>query len=77
MKLLGKILKQIDKYKKKYLWNRGDLTKKGGHLVAWKHACCYEDEGGLGIINLRTQNTALLLKFLHKFYSKSDLPRCI
>jgi hypothetical protein len=26
----------------------------------------------LGIINLRTQNTALLLKLLHKFYNKLD-----
>ena len=30
--------------------------------------------GGLGIINLRIQSDALLLKYLHKFYNRYDLP---
>jgi hypothetical protein len=72
LKLPEKILHQIDKYRKQCLWNGGDLSKKGGCLVAWKHAC-RSKEGGLGIINLRTRNTALLLKFLHKFYNKANL----
>jgi hypothetical protein len=29
---------------------------------------------GLGVINLRRQNEALLLKNLHKFFNKEDLP---
>jgi hypothetical protein len=35
-----------------------------------------EEEGGrgLGIINLRKQNMTLLLKFLHKFYNKREIP---
>jgi hypothetical protein len=28
----------------------------------------------LGIIGLRAQNKALLLKFLHKFYNKENVP---
>jgi hypothetical protein len=31
-------------------------------------------KGGLGIINLRLQNEVLLMKNLHKFYNKEDLP---
>lgn len=31
-------------------------------------------EGGLGIIDLKTQNTALLLKYMDKFYNHVDLP---
>jgi hypothetical protein len=31
-------------------------------------------EGGLGIINLQTQNDALLMKNLHKFFNKLDCP---
>jgi hypothetical protein len=31
-------------------------------------------KGGLGIINLRSQNNALLLKHLDKFYNKIDVP---
>lgn len=42
--------------------------------MAWKKACLSKDQGGLGIIDLRTQNPALLLKFLDKFYNHANLP---
>jgi hypothetical protein len=32
------------------------------------------DQGGLGIIDLKAHNIALLLKFLHKFYNKENAP---
>jgi hypothetical protein len=31
-------------------------------------------KGGLGVINLRLQNDALLLEQLHKFYNQLDIP---
>jgi hypothetical protein len=31
-------------------------------------------KGGLGVIRLRHQNEALLLKNLHKFFTKADIP---
>jgi hypothetical protein len=31
-------------------------------------------KGGLGVIRLRPQNNALLMKKLHKFFNKADLP---
>jgi hypothetical protein len=33
-----------------------------------------KEKGGLGVKNLRLQNDALLLKQLHKFYNKEDIP---
>lgn len=36
--------------------------------------CLPKKEGGLGVIDLIVHNISLLLKFLHKFYSKMDLP---
>ena len=33
-----------------------------------------KEKGGLGVINLRLQNDALLLKQLNKFYNKEDIP---
>jgi hypothetical protein len=30
--------------------------------------------GGLGVLNLKTQNEALLIKHLHKFFNKDDVP---
>jgi hypothetical protein len=31
-------------------------------------------EGGLSVLNLKTQNEALLLKHLHIFFNRSDVP---
>jgi hypothetical protein len=54
---------------------RGESDKKkGGNLVAWDVAQKPKEKGGLGVINLRLQNNALLLKQLHKFYNKEDIP---
>jgi hypothetical protein len=69
LKMSITVIHQIDRYRKHYLWDRGDIHRKGGCLVAWKKACLPKIQGGLGIINLRTQNTTLLLKHLHKFYN--------
>jgi len=36
--------------------------------------CRSKAEGALGIINMESQNKALLLKFLDKFYNHADIP---
>jgi hypothetical protein len=74
LKIPISVIEQIDKYKKHFLWDKGDINQRGGCLVSWKKACLSKDQGGLGIIDLRTQNTALLLKFLDKFYNHANLP---
>lgn len=43
-------------------------------LAAWDMVCKPKQKGRLGVINIETQNKALLLKNLHKFYNKVDLP---
>ena len=43
-------------------------------MVAWPLAQRPKHKGGLGLKNLCLQNDALLLKQLHKFYSKVDIP---
>lgn len=60
-------IEQIDSYRKHYLWDRGDINRRGGCLVAWI-------EGGLGILDLKAHNKALLLKHLNKFYNRVDFP---
>ena len=42
--------------------------------MAWDKVTTPKDKGGLGIKNLRMMNEALLLKHLHKFYNKMDVP---
>lgn len=74
LQLPPQIIKQIDSYRKKCLWSGGEINRKGNCLAAWEAACRPKKEGGLGIIDLKTQNTALLLKYLDKFYNSADLP---
>jgi hypothetical protein len=74
LQLPPQIIKKIDTYRKKCLWSGGEINRKGICLAAWDAACRSKNEGGLGIIDLKTQNTALLLKYLDKFYNQSDLP---
>ena len=43
-------------------------------LAAWDMVCRPKKKGGLGVLNLQIQNKALLLKYLHKFIHKQDVP---
>jgi hypothetical protein len=32
-----------------------------------------KEEGGLGVLDLKSQNEALLLKFFHMFFNRADI----
>jgi hypothetical protein len=68
------ILEQIDKYRRHCIWAGGDINGRKPPLAAWKLVCKPKSKGGLGIIRLRLQNDVLLMKNLHKFFTKADLP---
>jgi hypothetical protein len=69
LKLPSRVIKLIDKYRKHYFWRGSDLNDKRPLLVARSLATRPKKKGGLGIVNLHTQNDALLLKSLHKFFN--------
>jgi hypothetical protein len=62
IKILPTVIKQIDKYRKHCMWRGANLNVKKPPLTAWKLATRPKKEGGLGILNLETQNDTLLLK---------------
>jgi hypothetical protein len=68
------ILKQIDKYRKHCLWRGGEIERKKPPLAAWDLVTRPKMKGGLSVIHLRLENNALLMKNLHKFFNKADLP---
>lgn len=74
LKLLPQVIKQIDCYRKHCLWSNGEINRKGKCLVAWEVACKPKEQGGLGIIDIESQNNSLLMKHLDKFYNKANLP---
>lgn len=73
-KLQKCVIHSIDRIRKQCLWIGNSERKRGGNLVAWPLAQRPKKKGGLGIKNLALQNDALLMKQLHKFYSKADVP---
>jgi hypothetical protein len=68
------VIKQIDKYRKHCLWRSSNINDKKPPKAAWEMVCLPKKGGGLGVLNLKTQNEALLLKNLHKFFNRMDIP---
>jgi hypothetical protein len=56
------------------MWRSFDINERSKPMVAWKKCTKPKRKGGLGIINLKSQNKALLMKHLDKFYNKKDIP---
>ena len=50
------------------------MEDKRPAMVAWTTVCKPKTQGGLGVLNINVQNNALLLKNLHKFFNKADIP---
>lgn len=73
IKLPQGVIENIDRARKQCLWRGNTEKKRGGNLVAWEKVQKPKDKGGLGVINLRPQNDALLLKHADKFYNKIDI----
>jgi hypothetical protein len=44
--------------------NKNEIQSRGPTLVAWTKVCRRKEQGGLGVLDLHTQNDALLLKNL-------------
>ncbi|KAJ4732774.1 RNA-directed DNA polymerase (reverse transcriptase)-related family protein [Rhynchospora pubera] len=66
------LIKHVDRLRRGFLW-RGTNICKGGHcLVNWDTCCMPKINGGLGIIDLRAQNDALMLKWLWTLISNPD-----
>lgn len=74
LKLHNGIITQLNKYMKHCLWRGSDLSSRKPSKAAWPMVCLPKQQGGLGVINLNSQNEALLLKFLHKFFTRADIP---
>lgn len=73
-KLQNTVIEQIDKYRRHCLWRGSDMQSKKLPSVAWPMVCTSKDQGGLGVLNLGDHNKAMLMKYLHKFYNRDDIP---
>lgn len=66
---------QMDTIRSQFFW-RGDISKFKYHMVKWKNACLPKDFGGLGILNTRLMNEALLIKWIWRILSNREEDIC-
>jgi hypothetical protein len=64
----------FDRARRHCMWRNSYSNGKSKPLVAWKKCTKPKRKGGLGVINLKAQNKALLIKHLDKFYDKAGIP---
>ncbi|XVE86117.1 hypothetical protein DITRI_Ditri18aG0010600 [Diplodiscus trichospermus] len=57
---------RIDTIQKRFLWG-GSKDKKKIHWVAWNYICQYKELGGLGFVDIKLKNKALLCKWIWRF----------
>ena len=66
-KMPSKVRLKIDQLRKRFLWYGGHTVKKKYYLVSWDTVCKSKNQGGLGIIDLKRLNQALLAKWWIRF----------
>lgn len=66
-------IEAVDKRRRIALWNKSEITGTCKSLAAWDKVCAPKACGGLVVLNLSVIE-AQMVKFLHKFYNKTDTP---
>lgn len=65
----------MDTIRSQFFW-RGNVDKFKYHMMKWEHLTTPKDFGGLGIINTRNMNVALLGKWIWRLYENREEDMC-
>jgi hypothetical protein len=72
-RLPTKVRLRLEQLGRRFLWFGGNsVRKKGICLVSWKIICTNIEQGGLGVLNLKSMNKALLSKWLWRYYNPDE-----
>ncbi len=66
------VQKRLDFFRARFLWQDDQGVKKY-HLVNWPTVCLPKDQGGLGVLDLRKMNMALLGKWLWRLETEQGI----
>jgi hypothetical protein len=69
LQLLPGFMKKVDIKRRSFLWSGKDSCSGAKCLVAYDGVYSDKGEGGLGVTDLMTRNTCLLLKLLHRLFT--------
>jgi hypothetical protein len=61
----------FDKHINRFFWE-GQGTKRKYHMVSWQDICQPKSQGGLGVINTKTMNVALMAKWIWRMFSEQN-----
>lgn len=67
------VIDQVGRYKKCFLWNKGDMDKK--RRMSCGMGSGLQAKGTRWLGYYLSQSSALLMKCLHKFYNHDDIPQ--
>ena len=73
LSLPARLITQLINFLRYFLWRKFGSEENGMALVAWDKISKPKLQGGLGILNT-DHNKALVMKNVHKFFNRGDLP---
>ncbi|KAJ3687601.1 hypothetical protein LUZ61_016765 [Rhynchospora tenuis] len=68
-KLPAWVIKAIDRIRRDIIWGASSSNKRAMHLLSWDRVCLPKSFGGFGLLNLKLQNIALLLRWWWRLYN--------
>jgi hypothetical protein len=66
---------KMDAIRARFFWE-GLEGKKKYHMLRWEALCRPREDGGLGFVNTKMMNEALLCKWIYKLESGNNSPCC-
>ncbi|KAJ4811538.1 RNA-directed DNA polymerase (reverse transcriptase)-related family protein [Rhynchospora pubera] len=66
------VIKEIDAIRRNFIWGSSHQRGRATHLLSWDRVCLPKTFGGFGLLDLRTQNVALLLRWLWRLYNNPN-----
>ncbi|XP_020267043.1 uncharacterized protein LOC109842598 [Asparagus officinalis] len=64
------VINAVDKIRRKFLWNGSHSFSRAKFIVNWGTVCKSKEEGGLGVIDIPSFNSALLSKWIWKLLDR-------
>ena len=74
LKIPKKILKEMDKSRRRFLWAQDDELSGGKCKVSWDKVCCPLDRGGLGLLDLLKFNGVLRMRWQWLAWARPEKP---